>query len=468
MLKGFIVSVFLFAFASAQTEVTYWDWWVTQGVAIDAIIEAFEAQNPDIDIVKTTTATTNYGQTLDAAVQSGNAPDIYAIPEDRWATYVNEGAFYDLNEFADVEDFKATYPNPANNFVEGQNIIDGALYSAPFSGPDKPWLQLYINTAVYKEAGLVDDAGNLKLPVTWAEFIENSRVVKETTGKAGWGFSMTQSWAADWASRICNYGGIPADGFLGGFDWRTGEYVYSTDPCYKQVLSDIVVMRDEGLLDEGTIAAAYDDEGARAKFAEGGFAHLYAGEWVIPGWAEKFPNFKDYTATHVPFPSEEPQSYFGGAVGGRQFVMNAETENADAAWAFFKFLHSEEAGRLWAENGQGLNLMTPEPYDAYATNDAFKYIFSSGDLTRVYPEPPLRNPEIAQLQITLQGASFGDIVVGVVSGQITDIDEALADLDARKTAALETAISDAAAAGLTVTKEDFVYPDWNPMESYQN
>lgn len=468
MVKGLLASLFVLGLASAQTQIRYWDWWVTQGTAIDKIIAAFEEAHPDIDIQKETIATTNYGESLNAAVQGGSAPDMYAIPFDRFLDYAKQGNLYDLNQFADVEDFKASFPDPANNFVEGSNIIGGQLFSAPFGGPDKPWLQLYVNTALYQEAGLVDDAGNPKLPVTWAEFIENSRVIKEKTGKAGLGFSMQQSWATGWLYRVCNYSGVPFDSFLGGYDYRTGEYTFSSNPCYKQVLSDLVMMRDEGLIDEGTLSLSYDDEGARALFAEGGFAHLFAGEWVIPGFKQTHPDFSEYTATHVPFPGDAPQSYFGGTVGGIQFVINAETEYPEETWEFFKFLHSPEAGKIWAEDGQGLVLQTPKPYDDYAINDAFKYIFNSGDLVRLYPEPTIRKPDLAQLQITLLGASPDDMMVGILSGQITDIDAALADLNQRKNDALDLALSDAQNAGLDVSREDFLFPDWNPEESYQN
>jgi ABC-type glycerol-3-phosphate transport system substrate-binding protein len=468
--KGLILSLFLVTFASAQAEIEYWDWLVTQEPAIQAILAAFQEANPDITVNKTLTATTSYKETLNAAVQSGSAPDIYLIPTDAgfFRDYANQGNLLDLNQFADIEEFKASFPAPESNFVDGANIIDGKLYSAPFGGPDKPWLQLYVNTALYKEAGLVDADGNPTLPVTWEDFVANSRTVKEKTGKAGLGFSMQQSWAAGWALRVCNYSGSPMDGFLDAFDWRTGQYNYSTNPCYKQVLTDLIEMTKDGTIDEGTMSAAYDDEGARAKFAENGFAHLFAGEWVIPGFSQTHPDFADFTATHLPFISGEPASFFGGSVGGVSYVINAETEEPDAAWALFKFLHTPEAAQIWSENGQGLALQTPQPYDAYATNDAFKHIFNSTDLVRIYPEPSLRNPEVAQLQITLLGTSTDDLFVQILTGQVTDIDAALADLDKRKSEALDTAITDAQNAGLSVSRDDFVFPDWNPLENYQN
>jgi ABC-type glycerol-3-phosphate transport system substrate-binding protein len=469
-LKGLIVGLFVLAFASAQTEIQYWDWWVTQEPAVQAIIAAFEAAHPDIKVVKTLTATTSYKETLNAAIQSGNAPDVFLIPTDPgfFLDYANQGYLYDLNQFPDAEDFKAAFPNPASNFVEGSNIIGGKFYSAPFSGPDKPWLQLYVNTALYKEAGLVDADGNPTMPVTWEDFVNNSRTIKEKTGKAGLGFSMQQSWAAAWALRTCNYSGSPLDGFLDAFDWRTGQYTYSTNPCYKQVLTDLLEMSKDGTIDDGTMSASYDDEGARAKFAENGFAHLFAGEWVIPGFSQTHPDFSEFTATHLPFINGEPQSYFGGGVGGIGLGINAESENPEAAWELFKFFHTPEAAKIWSENGQGLALQTPKPYDDYATNDAFKYIFNSGDLTRIYPEPALRNPNVAALQITLLGTSTDDLFAQILTGQVTDIDAALADLDKRKSEALDLAISDAQAAGLEVSREDFVFPDWNPLESYQN
>jgi multiple sugar transport system substrate-binding protein len=467
-LKGLILSLFLVTFASAQTEIQYWDWLVTQEPATKAIIAAFEAANPDIKVVKTLTATTSYKETLNAAVQSGSAPDIYLIPGEIFRDYANQGYLYDLATFPDVEEFKASFPNLENNFVEGSNIIGGKLYSAPFNGPDKPWLQLYVNTALYKEAGLVDADGNPTLPTSWADFVANSRTIKEKTGKAGLGFSMQQSWAAGWALRVCNYSGSPMDGFLDAFDWKTGQYNYSTNPCYKQVLSDLVEMSKDGTIDDGTMSASYDDEGARAKFAENGFAHLFAGEWVIPGFSQTHPDFSEFTATHLPFVNGEPQSYFGGSVGGIGYVINAESENAEAAWELFKFIHTPEAAQIWSENGQGLALQTPQPYDQYATNDAFKYIFSSTDLVRTYPEPAIRNPDAAKLQITLLGTSTDDLFVQILTGQVTDIDAALADLDKRKSEALDLAISDGAAAGLKVSRDDFVFPDWNPAESYQN
>jgi len=463
-----LTSLLALCFASAQTEIEYWDYWVTQGPAIDEIIATFEEMHPDIKVNKNTIGGGPYNESLDLAMQSGSGPDVYVqknVPTGL-QDYVNQEYAYDLSQFEDSDDFMASFPNPESDFLEGSNMFAGGLYSAPFMGPAKPWLQLYINLDLYEEAGLVDENGEPMLPTTWDEFVENSRVITENTDAYGTGFSMQQPWAAGWWYRVCNYGGVPHDGPEGGFDYRTGEYGFATNECYGTVLSDLKMMADEGMVSPATLGLAIDDEGARASFAEGDFAHLVGGEWVIAGWEQTHPDFANYTATHLPFPGEEPQSYFGKGLGGSWFVINSETEHPEEAWEFFKFLHSPEAGAIWAKNGNGLVYNTPQPYDEYASNEAFEYIFNSSDMVRTMPEPKIRTPELSEVQVTLVGPGPDDILVGVLSGQIDDIDAALEDLSARKLEALQTGISDAQASGIDVSFEDYLFEDWEPTENY--
>ena len=462
----------LFSLASAQTTVQYWDYWVTQGPAIDEIIATFEAEHPDITVEKNTIGGGPYAESLNLAMQGDSGPDVFVLPNpggDVFAgflDYANQGYLYNLSQFDDADTFMQGFPNPDTNFVEGSNMIDGNLYTAPFMGPAKPWLQLYVNTDLYREAGLVDADGNPVLPTTWEEFIQNSRTVTDNTDAYGTGFSVQQPWAAGWWYRVCNYSGVPFDGKVSAFDYRTGEFTFASNDCYKTVLNDLVMMADDELIHPAALSLSIDDEGARALFAEGAFAHLVAGEWVVAGWEQTHPDFSGYTATHLPFLGGEPQSYFEAPVGGQWFAVNADSDVPEAAWAFFKFLHSPEAGAIWARNGNGLVMNTPQPYDEFASNGAFEYIFNSTDLVRTQPAPTIRTPALAEVQQTLIGPAPDDILVGVLSGQISDIDAALADLDARKMQALTTGIADAQAAGSEVSMEDYLFPDWNPAENY--
>jgi multiple sugar transport system substrate-binding protein len=116
--------------------------------------------------------------------------------------------------------------------------------------------------------------------------------------------------------------------------------------------------------------------------------------------------------------------------------------------------------------GNGLLLKTPQPYSQYATSEAWAAIFEMNNLLVAGPSLALLNPDVQKVQPTLQGPTLDDIVMGVFTGQITDIKGALADLDARQQAAFDQALADAQAAGAKVTIDDWIMPDWVPTENY--
>jgi ABC-type glycerol-3-phosphate transport system substrate-binding protein len=445
--------------------IQYWDWWVTQAGAVDQAIEEFEAANPNIDVVKTTHGGGPYQEMLNLAFQSETPPDVFMLPsgDAEFANMLASDWLMSFNQFDDVEDFVTSFPNPKMNFIEGINIVDGKLYSAPFSTA-KPWLQLYVNTKLYEDAGLVNEDGSLMLPNTWEEMIENSRVITEKTDAYGTGFSMVQNWAAGWWWNVCWFSG-------GGSNWdfRTGEYVYSKVDCYKKVAEDLLMMRDEGLIHPQSLAFAIDDEGARVLFAEHEFAHLVGGEWVINGWANTHPDFTEYTAIRFPLVGvEEPTSFMCvGPPAGRWFGVSSMTENPEEAWEFFKWINSERWGEIWATDGNGLHILTPGDPADYATNEAWENIFSMGSDVRVCPQPNMLHPDLAEVQTTLIGPAPNDVFVGILSGQIEDIDAALADLDQRLLDARLQGIEDAKNAGLDVDLEYYIFEDWNPLEDWE-
>jgi ABC-type glycerol-3-phosphate transport system substrate-binding protein len=378
-----------------------------------------------------------------------------------WANVVEAGWLKPWSDYADFADFRSTFPETA--FAEGNNMRDGNVYTGPLF-LSLPWLQLYINTSLYREAGLVNEDGSLPLPTTWDEMLANSRAIKEATGAYGMGFGGTTN-NIDWFWWTCQLSGPYFADLGGGWNPATATYEFSERPCFRQMIDYLITFRDEELMLPESMSI--DDETVRVLFATNEVAHYFAGSWVINGWATTNPDFTDYTAVRLPLIGvDEPISRFYTNPGGRFLGINANTEHADAAWEFVKFIYGPEFGRIFAESGNGLTLFTPGDRSEYATNDAWANIYAMGDMIVTGPSAVLRRPELSQVVVTLQGPNPAQVLTGIYTGQITDIDAALADLDERFEAALDQGIADAQGTGLEVTRDDYLFPDWNPAESY--
>ena len=119
-----------------------------------------------------------------------------------------------------------------------------------------------------------------------------------------------------------------------------------------------------------------------------------------------------------------------------------------------------------AKAGLGINFWTPGKPSDYATTDAEKAVAEMTNLSVPGPSASIRNPNLSKVQLTLQGPDQSNILMGIYTGQIEDVDAALQDLDKRYTDALTQAIADANAAGVKVSIDDYLFPDFDPAKPY--
>lgn len=453
--------------AAEKTELVHWDWFVTQGPTIDEEIKLFEAANPNITIKKVTSQTDTYADLFTLAQKGGDAPDVFMIPQTpAFEEVVDNGWLADLSQFSDFAAFKSNFPAPEINFAEGTNTINGKTYSAPFSkSDDAMWLQLWVNTKVFKDAGLVDGSGNVQLPETAEDMLAAARTIKEKSGGQVYGYGFggttdTLGWTF-WSAQLS--GGNNNDG---GLDYRTGKFNFSTSPAFKNALETLTTLRDEQLILPDS--ASVDDEAIRVLFAQHKFGMLLGGSWMINGWKKTNPEFTEFTPTHVPFyTGDGPESYFYTGPGGSSYAVSAGSKNAEAAWTWLKWLYSPEAGERWVKAGNGLSVFTEANKPEYLQTDAEKRLLELGpQFSRVAPNSRVRNPEVSAVAPAAVKPGETDIAKGVLTGQITDIDAALKEFDAAKQASLEQAIADAQAAGAKVSIDDFIFADWDPTKDY--
>src|SRR5690606_37061417 len=89
--------------------------------------------------------------------------------------------------------------------------------------------------------------------------------------------------------------------------------------------------------------------------------------------------------------------------------------------------------------------------------------------TRNGPNQFARNPELAYVEMQPVMPDPIGVFWGIVSRAIPekDIPKALADLENRMNAALEEAFAVAIKKGYKVSLDDLKFPDWNPLEHYE-
>ncbi len=251
---------------------------------------------------------------------------------------------------------------------------------------------------------------------------------------------------------------------------RDDQFHAADNECFATMITDVLALKDEGVLPPDLLAI--DDEPNRALFADGMAGHIVTSTWSITGWQQTHPDFTNYTSIPVPLVDVDAPAklYPQNPSGVFLSISTAAAEDPavlDATWEWFKFIYSAEFAQIWAETGNGLSIFLEDDPTNFATQQNAG-AFGTSSFFASDPEPQLarRNPDIGKLEQTLLGPTEADVLVGILSGQITAWQAALADLDARYTEAFETALADAVAAGANLTKEDFIVRDWEPSESY--
>jgi len=443
--------------------IEYWDWWVTQGPTIDKEIQLFEQVHPNIKIKKTTQVVDRYPELLQLAIKGNTAPDVFLVPEKpTFIEQVKQGWLLPLNKWA-TKDWQAQFPPYA--FAEGSNVIDGKIYTVPYEGPG-PWLQLYINTKVFKDAGLVDAGGNALIPKTWDDVRTfAAKVTKASGGKVyGFGFGDKQKTILPWQLMMVQNSGAP--GGNSGLDAREGKYTWASNPVYLDWIQFFMGMKQDGSIIPN--AMSMDDEMARAAFADGKFAMLIGGVWNQTGWAQTHPGFKDYAVAQLPYEGPEQASYFYQSPGGTGWAISSQTKHPEEAWLWFEWLNSKEAAVRWVKDGQGLRIYPEANKLEYATTPQFKQFMQIAQTDiRLGPAPNLEHPEMNEVKMRQTLPDIQNILEGIYSGQISDWKGALQDLEARQNAELQQAIKETQARGINVDPKWWVVPDWDITKDYK-
>jgi ABC-type glycerol-3-phosphate transport system substrate-binding protein len=448
--------------AAAGSQVTSWDWLVSQADWMDNEIKLFQAAHGGNTIKKTTQVTDKYPDLFALAARGGTAPDVFQIA--RTPTIqeqVSNGWLLPLDKWA-TESWKSKFG--PGWFGEGGNTLGGKTYSAPFNGAGSN-LQLYCHHGLFKQAGLANADGSPQLPKTWDDVTRAAEAItSKSGGKAfGLGFGNSQGGALSWLTEIFTRGA----GSVGGtnnLDYRVGKWTYSTDRNYADFIGLLLDWKRRGFIFPTAMSAS--DEQARAFFAQGKFGMIVNGVWSQAAWKES--KFTDYSLVTLPTPTATPQGYFyyGQGSSARMFGISAKTANPDEAFAWLDWLYSKEAGQRWVKAGLGLSAYAENNDPSLIDFAPFAQYVATSTTNLPGPDPILRNPELAKVKVDAVKPDINDVLAGLYTGQLKDVGKALSELDGRLNKAQEDGVAAAAKAGAKVSMADYVFADWDPTKPY--
>ncbi|WP_114854486.1 ABC transporter substrate-binding protein [Brachybacterium sp. YJGR34] len=447
--------------ASESTQLLWMDSGDLKSVFIGAVIDAFGEQYPEVSTQYDGSGWDQVNQVVPLGIRNGSAPDVFALPQNVPAeTAITEGWVQPLDDvLPDIDGFRAGFPETA--LIEGIHVFDGKTYSWPLNSTRRLDITQYISHAAAEAAGVsvpVEDVS------TWDDL---RSLAQEITAAGTPGILSTADHLWLVVGNLAN-----TAGWLGnadGMNMKTGAHEYSA-PEYLEALEFVLAMIEDGSFVPGYLTLK--DAEARAQFPTGLAGISLNGPWDIAQWDQDYPDF-EYTILPLPSPDGGEYTVPYQETGANMTWLYAESANVDAAAAVIQYMGSAEGQQAMVELSGGFLLSTIEEANTAADpsllNDRAALV---GDLARQYmracPQFEIRNPEAGKVTLELQASdpSINAVIEGIVTGQITDPETALADLDARLDEEMEKAFEAASEKGASVDIGELQFPNWDPSADY--
>jgi multiple sugar transport system substrate-binding protein len=271
---------------------------------------------------------------LNAALAAGTPPDIMSMHTFRIPTYASRGVLTPLTSYfkeagIDIDDL---LPN-----VRDAVTYNGEIYALPFDVHGVLW---HINLDLWKEAGLVDDAGKPKLPNGLEEFEAACKQVKEKTGSAIFGAGdddvVGTVWL--WYSILAQMGGNVVD--------QDGMPSVNTTEAI-DALKLQLRLHSDGCIGSGEIGKTYES------FNQGKMASVNGGTWMVNEFDTQVRDANSALKNYYVAPFPQFGKKLAGQGGSHVWVVplgkNADPERVRAAVQYLKFFYDNQMS--WVRTG---------------------------------------------------------------------------------------------------------------------
>lgn len=305
-------------------ELSLWDIMVTEDEsrAIRPLIEKWNAENPNIQIVRDALDDDSYKTKLKTAIAANEAPDVFFTWGGGFSQpFVEAGKVLKLDDYIS-SDVKDQALGGSLSYV----TYNDSLYGLPYG----MWVGvLYCNKEMF-------DAQGLELPETFEDLLEAAAVFKEN-GVGAIGVGAAEKWVGMFYHNILAQRTAGADlanaALSGNAPYDSPEFIEAA-----KLLEDLV---NADAFNNGYMGMDY--EGAQNMFLQGQIPMFFQGNWVA-GDCELDTNAVKgkVVARHFPYVKGHEDlkyDFLGGSVDS--FMISSNTEHKEAAVKFLEYLAVE-------------------------------------------------------------------------------------------------------------------------------
>ena len=340
-----------------KIELLFWDSWQEVGTstAFENLIAQFEAENPNITIIREYQDFENLKTLAKTALASGTGPDLLSLGVGGgfMGPLVEAGVLLPLDEYVEKYQWKdRMYP-----WTWEWVTFDDHIYGI---GNELEMIGVYYNKSIFEELGVTP-------PSTYEEFID----ICETAKAAGYipiSFANKQGWPAyHMFSMFAN--NLAGKDSMNAVLFGDGRW---DDPFFVRAIQmPFVEMNQAGYFIPSPNSLEYNE--GNEIFYSGQAAMHMTGMWLLTPMLE---NVQDFEPGFFAFPSIDgkPALPPGGMGSGLQ--ISKATKHPDEAAAFMDFLYTKEAAKVWYEVGSIIPPVDVDPTD-FEMGELFRFFVNT-------------------------------------------------------------------------------------------
>mgnify|MGYP000049285282 CR=1 FL=1 len=303
------------AFAQTELRMTWYDDG-SESEVMSELVERFEAENPDIDVViDVVPYSSGILESLPLQLASGQGPDIARVTDLGGL----QEYFLDLRPYLDDPAYWDANFGPFHDWMraDGSDAIPGFMTQLTVTGP-------YVNATLFEQAG-VEMPGE---GATWEDWAEATNEVAEATGVFAMAMDRT-------GHRLAG----PAISMGAQYFDENGDPIV-TDDGFRRMAELMVDWHADGtMIPDVWIGSQGSYVAGNEQFVNGQVALYMSGSWQIGQFTELIGDAFDWKA--VPNPCG-PDGTCTGMPGGAALVGIADTDHPEEVARLMDFLAQEE------------------------------------------------------------------------------------------------------------------------------